>query len=78
MTWMAAFIEVAGGRPITEYAKADARAVKAVLPQLPANRRKTPILKDLPLRDAAEKTHELGLSAVTGTMVANADISAVR
>lgn len=78
MPRMAAFIEVAGDRPITEHAKEDARAFKAVVLQLPANRRKTPLLKDLRLRDVAEKVHELGLFAATDTKVANADISAVR
>ncbi|MCB1337807.1 MAG: hypothetical protein KDK10_10290 [Maritimibacter sp.] len=61
MTWMAAFIEVAGDHPITEYAKDDARAFKATLLKLPANWRKNRSVKKLPLLEAAEKAHALGL-----------------
>lgn len=64
--WTNLFIELQGDRPICDYAKADARAFKAVLLELPSNRNKRPETKGKSAKDAiaAAKAHDLSLLSV--------------
>ncbi len=64
--WMRHFIDIAGDKPINEYAKSDARAFKAVLMSIPPNWSTKRKLKGIrTLSDAAEKASRLGLSAMS-------------
>ncbi|MCV2866964.1 DUF6538 domain-containing protein [Albidovulum sediminicola] len=69
MAWMAAFIEVAGDRPISEYVKDDARNFKSLLLKLPANWRKKPQIRDLTMLVAADKAHAIGLEPMNSATV---------
>jgi integrase len=65
--WMKHFIALAGDKPLADYNKADARAFKLALLHLPANWVKLPAIRDLPLKEAAEKARELGLTPMSDT-----------
>ena len=69
MSWMAAFIEVAGDRPISEYVKDDARNFKSLLLKLPANWRKKPQIRDLTMLDAADKAQAIGLEPMNSATI---------
>ena len=64
--WMQHFIETAGDRPLDDYTKADARAFKAVLMQIPPNWNKHKPLQGITkLTEAAEKANKIGLAAMS-------------
>nr|WP_321442944.1 site-specific integrase [uncultured Cohaesibacter sp.] len=64
--WMQHFIETVGDRPLDDYTKADARAFKAVLMQIPPNWNKHKPLQGITkLTEAAEKANKIGLSAMS-------------
>jgi len=60
-TWMAHFITISGNKPISDYGKVDGRAFKQVLLHLPANWSKHLAIKDLSIKEAAEKAKGIGL-----------------
>jgi integrase len=60
-TWLQAFSDVVGNRPIDSYSKKDGRSFKDTLSKLPANWRKKPRLKNLGITQAARKSVELGM-----------------
>lgn len=60
-TWMAHFISISGDKPLTDYGKIDGRAFKQVLLHLPANWVKHAAIKDLSIREAAERAKATGL-----------------
>ncbi len=59
--WMKHFIAIAGDKALPDYNKADARAFKQLLLRLPANWGKLPPIRELSLKAAADKAHELGM-----------------
>ncbi|NOX41603.1 MAG: site-specific integrase [Alphaproteobacteria bacterium] len=69
MYWAKAFVEVAGDRPINDYAKADARAFKALLLKLPSNWRKMPATRKGAIIEAAEKSAAYGLKVIAPTTI---------
>ena len=58
---LALFLEIAGDKPVSSYAKADARAFKSVLSEMPPNRSKLREMRGLDPRTAATKARDLGL-----------------
>lgn len=65
LAWMAAFKEIAGDKPLSQYNKDDARRFKAVLLNLPANWKKKPQVRNLLILDAADKAAETGMSPMS-------------
>ncbi|WP_319567487.1 site-specific integrase [Cohaesibacter marisflavi] len=64
--WMQHFIETVGDRPLDDYTKADARAFKAALMQIPPNWSKHKPLQGITkLTEAAEKANKIGLAAMS-------------
>ncbi|MDR9427637.1 MAG: hypothetical protein RI553_05945, partial [Salibaculum sp.] len=67
--WVGLFIELAGDRPISTYRKADARAFKDVLQELPANRTKYAATEGLGPREAVNAGKQHGLAVISTTTV---------
>jgi hypothetical protein len=61
---LALFVEIVGDKPVSSYAKADARAFKAVLSEMPPNRSKLRETRGLDARAAASRARELALPAM--------------
>ena len=67
--WVGLFIELAGDRPISSYRKADARAFKEVLQELPANRTKYAETDGLGPREAVQAGKQHGLAVISTSTV---------
>lgn len=67
--WVGLFLELAGDRPIADYRKADARAFKEVLQELPANRTKHPETNGLGPREAVQAGKQHGLDLISTSTV---------
>ena len=59
------FLEIAGDKPVSSYAKAEARTFKSVLSEMPPNRSKLRETRGLDARAAATKARELGLKPMS-------------
>lgn len=63
--WLRVFAEVAGDKPVTDYAKADGLTFKGVLGKLPPNKAKNKILRGLSYADTAKKADALGMAPMS-------------
>lgn len=67
IAWTNMFMQIAGDLPITAYRKENVRAFKELLMKLPANASKSPEIRGLPIKQAAERAVELGLEPMSLT-----------
>ncbi|MDB2407986.1 site-specific integrase [Jannaschia sp.] len=67
--WVGLFLELIGDRPIDGYRKADARAFKEVLQELPANRTKYVETQGLGMREAVQAGKKHGLAVISTSTV---------
>jgi hypothetical protein len=67
--WVGLFLELAGDRSILSYRKADARAFKEVLQELPANRTKYAETDGLGPREAVQAGKQHGLAVISTSTV---------
>lgn len=67
--WVGLFLELTGDRPFANYRKADARAFKEVLQELPANRTKYPETNGLGPREAVQAGKQNGLDVISTSTV---------
>ncbi|MEE4210614.1 MAG: hypothetical protein V2I43_15275 [Parvularcula sp.] len=67
--WVGLFMELIGDRPIDSYRKADARAFKEVLQELPANRSKYVETAGLGIREAVQAGKKHSLEVISTSTV---------